>query len=408
MKDKDINEVVASGREKLASVVPSSGAVAGVVPTADNAGAADTASAEQKKEEKVEDEEKEDGDLGDIFGVVDLIVATIDGNPVRISTNTGLNLWQHEVGFNSEISTEPVASDISTSAGEILSLNNDINVVVVSGSNCEDGISTCMTDKLNHVSNMMGASIGSREYAIQSTEGPVVTVKLIGWLQDDRELKETKSDKLNHDDKELKETKSVTDKHDEMTSEYGRDDEVDPPDKEHTYGFDGLENDVNLPVFNENLNMPQSTHFSRGTVVSSYMHDLEASRQLDVCSHKSSLIPKDLDSKEAIKIVNEHIKDCTRPPDDFQVDDLCATYKIFFEFPITFSECKLEKELPVNFHEFCMKLQCLAAAQDKLKEAGVSDMIGENLQLLWLLLFSNIMTNLLPFIKGVMALGMST
>ncbi|KAL6196523.1 hypothetical protein ACLB2K_032138 [Fragaria x ananassa] len=68
MKDKDINEVVASGREKLASVVPSGGAVAGVAPAAGNAGAADTASAEQKKEGKVEDEEEEDGDLGDIFG----------------------------------------------------------------------------------------------------------------------------------------------------------------------------------------------------------------------------------------------------------------------------------------------------------------------------------------------------
>ncbi|XP_004297919.1 PREDICTED: 60S acidic ribosomal protein P2B-like [Fragaria vesca subsp. vesca] len=68
MKDKEINEVVASGREKLASVVPSGGAVAGVAPAAGNAGAADTASAEQKKEEKVEDEEEEDGDLGDIFG----------------------------------------------------------------------------------------------------------------------------------------------------------------------------------------------------------------------------------------------------------------------------------------------------------------------------------------------------
>ncbi|XP_004297921.1 PREDICTED: 60S acidic ribosomal protein P2B-like [Fragaria vesca subsp. vesca] len=68
MKYKDINEVVASGREKLASVVSSGGAVAGVAPAAGNAGAADIASAEQKKEEKVEDEEEEDGDLGDIFG----------------------------------------------------------------------------------------------------------------------------------------------------------------------------------------------------------------------------------------------------------------------------------------------------------------------------------------------------
>ncbi|KAL6210797.1 hypothetical protein ACLB2K_016029 [Fragaria x ananassa] len=267
---------------------------------------------------------------------VDLTSATPNGGVVRISTNTGLNLSQHEVGFNSEISTEPVASDISTTS----------------------------------------------------------TAKLIGRLQDDRELKETKS---------------VTAKQDEMTLEYGRDDEVDPPDKEHTDGFDGSENDVNQPVFNENLNMPQSTHFSRGIVVSAYIHDLEASRQLDVCSHKSSLIPKDLDSKEVkIKIVNDHIKDCTRRPDDFQVDDLCATYRIFFEFSITFSECKMEKELPVNFHEYRMKLQCLAVAQDKLKEAGVSDMIGENLHLLWLLLFSNVMTNLPLFIKGVMALEMST
>ena len=68
LKGKDIAEVVASGREKLASV-PSGGEAASAAPAVSSAGAADAAaSAEQKKEEKVEDEEEEDEDLGDLFG----------------------------------------------------------------------------------------------------------------------------------------------------------------------------------------------------------------------------------------------------------------------------------------------------------------------------------------------------
>ncbi|PRQ31264.1 hypothetical protein RchiOBHm_Chr5g0033571 [Rosa chinensis] len=68
LKGKDVAEVVASGREKLASV-PSGGAVAGGAPAAGTAGAAATAAGEQKKEEKVEDEEEEDdADIGGLFG----------------------------------------------------------------------------------------------------------------------------------------------------------------------------------------------------------------------------------------------------------------------------------------------------------------------------------------------------
>ncbi|XP_050368025.1 60S acidic ribosomal protein P2-like [Argentina anserina] len=68
LKGKDIDEVIASGREKLASI-SSGGAVAGVAPAAGSTGAADAASAEQKKEEKVEDEEEEeDADIGGLFG----------------------------------------------------------------------------------------------------------------------------------------------------------------------------------------------------------------------------------------------------------------------------------------------------------------------------------------------------
>lgn len=59
VKGKDITEVIASGREKLASVPSGGGAVAYSAPAAD-AGAAAPAAAEQKKEEKVE--EKEDTD----------------------------------------------------------------------------------------------------------------------------------------------------------------------------------------------------------------------------------------------------------------------------------------------------------------------------------------------------------
>ncbi|KAB2013392.1 hypothetical protein CXB51_022603 [Gossypium anomalum] len=64
VKGKDITELIASGREKLASV-PSGGgvAVAASAPGAAAAAAA-PAAAETKKEEKVEEKEESDDDMG--------------------------------------------------------------------------------------------------------------------------------------------------------------------------------------------------------------------------------------------------------------------------------------------------------------------------------------------------------
>nr|ABK93470.1 unknown [Populus trichocarpa] len=64
VKGKDITELIASGREKLASV-PSGGGVAvasGGAPAAASGGAAPAA--EAKKEEKVEEKEESDDDMG--------------------------------------------------------------------------------------------------------------------------------------------------------------------------------------------------------------------------------------------------------------------------------------------------------------------------------------------------------
>lgn len=61
LKGKDITEVIASGREKLASV-PSGGGAAVAVAAAPGGGAAASAAAatETKKEEKVEEKEESD------------------------------------------------------------------------------------------------------------------------------------------------------------------------------------------------------------------------------------------------------------------------------------------------------------------------------------------------------------
>ncbi|XWS55975.1 hypothetical protein CRYUN_Cryun09bG0046600 [Craigia yunnanensis] len=61
VKGKDITELIASGREKLASV-PSGGGVAAAAPGAGAAAA--SAAAETKKEEKVEEKEESDDDMG--------------------------------------------------------------------------------------------------------------------------------------------------------------------------------------------------------------------------------------------------------------------------------------------------------------------------------------------------------
>ncbi|CAM8894727.1 unnamed protein product [Rhodiola kirilowii] len=65
VKGKDITELIASGREKLASV-PSGGGGGGAVAVAatGGGGGAAPAAAEAKKEEKVEEKEESDDDMG--------------------------------------------------------------------------------------------------------------------------------------------------------------------------------------------------------------------------------------------------------------------------------------------------------------------------------------------------------
>ncbi|XVF19746.1 hypothetical protein REPUB_Repub11eG0137400 [Reevesia pubescens] len=64
VKGKDITELIASGREKLASVPSGGGAVAIAAPTAGGGGAGAAPAAEPKKEEKVEEKEESDDDMG--------------------------------------------------------------------------------------------------------------------------------------------------------------------------------------------------------------------------------------------------------------------------------------------------------------------------------------------------------
>ncbi|KAL6273516.1 hypothetical protein ACE6H2_024208 [Prunus campanulata] len=64
VKGKDITELIASGREKLASVPSGGGAVAVAAPGGGGAAAAAPAAAEPKKEEKVEEKEDTDDDMG--------------------------------------------------------------------------------------------------------------------------------------------------------------------------------------------------------------------------------------------------------------------------------------------------------------------------------------------------------
>ncbi|ONK57164.1 uncharacterized protein A4U43_C10F17260 [Asparagus officinalis] len=63
VKGKDITELIASGREKFASV-PSGGGAAMAVSAPAAGGAAPAAAAETKKEEKVEEKEESDDDMG--------------------------------------------------------------------------------------------------------------------------------------------------------------------------------------------------------------------------------------------------------------------------------------------------------------------------------------------------------
>nr|GEX74311.1 60S acidic ribosomal protein P2B-like [Tanacetum cinerariifolium] len=63
VKGKDITELIASGREKLASV-PSGGGGVAVAASAGGGAAPAAAAAESKKEEKVEEKEESDDDMG--------------------------------------------------------------------------------------------------------------------------------------------------------------------------------------------------------------------------------------------------------------------------------------------------------------------------------------------------------
>ncbi|XP_071697948.1 large ribosomal subunit protein P2-like [Rutidosis leptorrhynchoides] len=64
VKGKDITELIASGREKLASVPSGGGGGVAVAAAASGGGAAPAAAAESKKEEKVEEKEESDDDMG--------------------------------------------------------------------------------------------------------------------------------------------------------------------------------------------------------------------------------------------------------------------------------------------------------------------------------------------------------
>lgn len=65
VKGKDITELIACGREKLASVPSGGGAAAYSAPAGGaGGGAAPAAAAETKKEEKVEEKEESDDDMG--------------------------------------------------------------------------------------------------------------------------------------------------------------------------------------------------------------------------------------------------------------------------------------------------------------------------------------------------------
>ncbi|PON38202.1 60S acidic ribosomal protein P2B [Parasponia andersonii] len=71
VKGRDLAELIASGREKLASVPSGGGAVAYSAPAGGAGGGAApaAAAAESKKEEKVEEKEESDDDMG--FGLFD-------------------------------------------------------------------------------------------------------------------------------------------------------------------------------------------------------------------------------------------------------------------------------------------------------------------------------------------------
>ncbi|XP_048236279.1 60S acidic ribosomal protein P2-4 [Ricinus communis] len=64
VEGKDITELIASGREKLASVPSGGGVAVAAAASGGAAAAAAPAAAEAKKEEKVEEKEESDDDMG--------------------------------------------------------------------------------------------------------------------------------------------------------------------------------------------------------------------------------------------------------------------------------------------------------------------------------------------------------
>ncbi|KAL7170447.1 hypothetical protein ACSBR2_035343 [Camellia fascicularis] len=64
VKGKDITELIASGREKLASVPSGGGGAIAVTSYGGGGAAVAPAAAEPKKEEKVEEKEESDDDMG--------------------------------------------------------------------------------------------------------------------------------------------------------------------------------------------------------------------------------------------------------------------------------------------------------------------------------------------------------
>ncbi len=67
LEGKDILEVIASGKEKFASVPSGGGGGGGVVVSSGGGGAPAAAAAEEKKEEKKEEEAKEESDDVSVF-----------------------------------------------------------------------------------------------------------------------------------------------------------------------------------------------------------------------------------------------------------------------------------------------------------------------------------------------------
>ncbi|XP_061989344.1 uncharacterized protein LOC133707901 [Rosa rugosa] len=97
--------------------------------------------------------------------------------------------------------------------------------------------------------------------------------------------------------------------------------------------FDDKENDVKQPVFNESLNIFQSSHLSGGTVVSSDMHDLEASLEPDLGSSKPMIksVPVEDEanmSETEIKMFKNQSSDEIGAPADAVRPQIAKTYMV--------------------------------------------------------------------------------